>query len=143
MRRHVPGLRDTAAPADIPDGMFLVCIQRARHHWEAQKPFFSISFAVLEPKHWAGQAFSGRIYATRKALWKLSWFLRDFGYDADLIRRDEIEEQTLGGLSGIVKVGHVTVNGRTYLNLEAFAPQATWKQFSSQTFLGADQGAEP
>jgi hypothetical protein len=28
-------------------------------------------------------------------LWKLNWFLRDFGYDADLLGQDEIDDKNL------------------------------------------------
>jgi hypothetical protein len=36
-------------------------------------------------------------------LWKLSWFLRDFVYDPELLGREEIDEKALFGLRGIVK----------------------------------------
>ena len=29
-----------------------------------------------------------------KALWKLDWFLRDFGYDTELLGRDEVDESS-------------------------------------------------
>jgi hypothetical protein len=70
----------------------------------------------------------GTLWCTPKALWKLSWFLRDFGYDAELIDRDEIDEKRLVGLRGVVKVSHTTVNGRRFTNLEAFAPAETWDE---------------
>jgi len=28
-------------------------------------------------------------------MWKLTWFLRDFGYDAELLGKDEIDDQAL------------------------------------------------
>ncbi len=31
---------------------------------------------------------TGRLYCTPRAMWKLSWFLRDFGYDAELLGRE-------------------------------------------------------
>ena len=46
-----------------------------------QAPTTSPAFAVLDLWELAGQSITGRIYLTPKALWKLSWFLRDFGYD--------------------------------------------------------------
>jgi hypothetical protein len=71
--------------------------------------------------------FSGRIYCTPKALWKFSWFLRDFGYDPELLGRDEVEEKGLIGLRGVVKLSHTVVNGRTLVNLDAFAPAGAWE----------------
>lgn len=53
---------------------------------------------------------------------KRDWFLRDFGYDADLLGRDEIEERSLLGLTGVVRTSLRTLPGRAFLNLEAFAP---------------------
>jgi hypothetical protein len=31
-------------------------------------------------------------------LWKLNWFLRDFGYDTALLGRDEVDEIQMTGL---------------------------------------------
>jgi hypothetical protein len=35
------------------------------------------------------------------ALWKFNWFLRDFGYDIELLGRDEVDETQLIGLTGV------------------------------------------
>ena len=32
---------------------------------------------------------------------------------------------------GVVKISHTTVNGRTYLNLDAFAPAGEWDEVVS------------
>src|SRR3974377_58781 len=65
-----------------------------------------------------GKVFSldSHFYRTPKALWKFSWFLRDFGYDAELFGREEIDDKALIGLSGVVKILHAVVNGRSLLN---------------------------
>src|SRR5205814_7176099 len=72
-----------------------------------------------------------RVYSTPKALWKLNWFLRDFGYDMELLGRDEIDDKNLVGLSGVVKISHAVVNGTSLLNLQAFAPANQWKNLAS------------
>jgi len=72
----------------------------------------------LEPKPLAGNRFTGRLYCTPKALWKLNWFLRDFGYDPELLGRDEIDDKNLVGLCGVVKITHSVVNGNFLLNLD-------------------------
>ena len=90
-----------------------------------------LRFSVLEPESVVGRTFSGRLYCSPKALWKFSWFLRDFGYDADLLGRDEVEEKNLIGLRGVVKLSHTVVNGRTLVNLDAFAPAGAWGSISS------------
>ena len=98
--------------------MFLVRVDRAYYRWHPQKPFFVLSFAILEPKDLAARKVSGRLYCTQKSLWKLNWFLRDFGYDPDLLGRDEVDEKALLGLTGILRTTRKTLAGRIFLNLE-------------------------
>jgi hypothetical protein len=108
-----------------------VRIERAQYRWHTQKPYFALVFSVLEPKALAGNRFTARLYCTPKALWKLNWFLRDFGYDAELLDRNEVDEKNLIGLSAVVKISHTVVNGSSLLNLDAFAPASQWKVLSS------------
>ena len=101
MKRHVPGLHGARQNADTDlEGLFLVRVERAFYRWHPQKPFFALCLSVLEPKEYAGRTISGRLYSTPRALWKLSWFLRDFGYDPDLLGRDEVDERALRGAAG-------------------------------------------
>jgi hypothetical protein len=72
-------------------------------------------------------SFSGRLYCTERALWKLNWFLHDFAYDADLLSRDQIDEKALPGLRGVVRTTFTTLNGHTYQNLDGFAPVGEWE----------------
>ena len=131
MKRHIPGLHTAARDgANSLEGLFLVRVERAFYRWHPQKPFFALRFAILEPKEHAGQSFSGRLYCTPRALWKLNWFLRDFGYDPDLLGRDEIDEKALLGLRGVVRVSRTVLNGRSFLNLEAFASTGEWEELS-------------
>jgi len=131
MRRRIPGLK-TVSPIneDVPDGFFLVRVDRLHYRWDRQKPFFSIRLSVIEPSAFAGRSIAGRLYCTPKALWTLSWFLRDFGYDPDLLGREEIDERAVVDLTGIVNVSHVTVDGRSLLNFEGFAPAGQWNELS-------------
>jgi hypothetical protein len=57
-------------------------------------------------------------------------FLRDFGYDPNLLGRDEVDEKALLGLRGLVRTSRTMVNGRSFLNLEAFAPAGEWEELS-------------
>src|SRR5712692_1561958 len=116
MKRRFPGLSQTASGTEPPDGLYLVRVDRLQYRWAKQKPFYVVRFSVLEPQRLAGTSLSGRLYCTEKALWKLSWFLRDFGYDAELLSRDELEEKELIGLRGVVKISCTTLHGRSYLN---------------------------
>ena len=130
MKHRFPGLHQAAQPADVPDGVYLVRVHRAQYRWHQQKPFYAVQFSVVEPKPFAGSLISGRIYCTEKALWKLSWFLRDFGYDAELLGRDELDTRALLKLAGVVKITHMTVNGTSLLNFDGFAPAARWQELS-------------
>ena len=134
MKRHIPGLHQQAQSNDDNlEGLLLVRVERAFYRWHAQKPFFALRLAVLEPKEFAGKPISGRLYCTPKALWKLNWFLRDFGYDTDLLGRDEADDKALLGLRGVVRVSRTILNGRSFLNLEGFAPAGDWEELSVAT----------
>ena len=126
MKRRFQGLGSARAEAEVPDGVFLARVEQVRYSSERQRPFYTVWFRVIEPAPVAARTLSGRIYCTPKALWKLSWFLRDFAYDAELLGRDEIEERSLVGLQGVVKISHTVVNGRPLINLDAFAPASAW-----------------
>jgi len=132
MKRHIPGLRQAAHNGDdLLEGVFLVRVDRAFYRWHPQRPFFSLRFVVLEPKEHTGQIISGRLYCTPRALWRLNWFLRDFGYDTELIGRDEVDEKALLGLQGVVRTSRTTLNGRSFLNLGGFAPAGEWEELST------------
>ena len=66
-------------------------------------------------------------------MWKLSWFLREFGYDPELLRRGEIDDQALVDLWGVIKVSHVMVRGASVLNLDAFSSADRWEELSATT----------
>ena len=97
MRRYFESLppADVSAIHSVPDGIFLVRVDRAQYRWHKQKPYYEIRFAVLKPRHLTGCFMTGRLYCTPRAMWKLSWFLREFGYDAELLGRNEIDEKAL------------------------------------------------
>ena len=97
MKRRFAGLH----AADLcerrcPDGMFLVRVERARVS-------LACSEALLHPATLSSSSRTSSLdsdspaasIAPPKALWKLDWFLRDFGYDTELLGRDEIDEKAL------------------------------------------------
>lgn len=131
MKRQFPGLHSESKDGSGLEGVFLVRVDRAFYRSHPEKPFFALRFAVLEPKEYEGQTISGRLYCSKKALWRLDWFLRDFGYDADLLGRDEVEERSLLGLTGVLRTSRTTLGGRSFLNLEAFAPAGEWEEMST------------
>ena len=132
MKRHVPGLAETARDThpEIPDGLFLVKVEGAQYRWHAHKPFYVLRLSVLEPHALAGQFIVGRIYCTEKAMWKLGWFLRDFLYDPELLAHEQVDEKALLGLRGVVKISHAVINGISLINLDGFAPASQWEELS-------------
>ena len=141
MKRRFEGLHQASlAENDVPDGLFFVRVTRAQYRWHAQKPYYSLRLTVLEPNVHAGCSVTSRLYCTAKALWKLNWFLRDFGYDTDLLGHDEIDDKHLVGLEGIVKISRVVVNGALFINLDAFAPAGQWEELtSSRSPIGSSE----
>ena len=131
MKRHIRGLhRESHNSEDILEGVFLVRVDRAFYRWHPQRPFYVLRLTILEPREHRDHSLNGRLSCTPKALWKLRWFLRDFGYDPDLMGRDEVDEKALMGLRGIVRISHTTLNGRCFLNLGGFAPASEWDELS-------------
>ena len=132
MKRQIAGLHaaDRCAADQIPDGVFLVRVQQVHFRRQAQKPYYTVSLAILEPGRFAGHVISSRLYCNSKALWKLNWFLRDFGCDTEMLGRDEVDETQLVGLKGVVKISHIVFNGASLLRLDNFAPAARWEDLS-------------
>jgi hypothetical protein len=131
MKRQIPGLH--AAPPqqdDTLEGAFLVRVDRVFYRWHPQRPFYALRFVILQPEAQQGQPFDGRLYCTPKALWRLRWFLRDFGYDQELLGRDEVDEKALLRLRGIVRISHTTLNGHSFLNLSGFASASEWDEIA-------------
>ena len=132
MTHRFQGLNQTAhvVQDELSDGIYLVRVDKAQYRWQARKPFYLFWLSVLEPREFIGQVISGRLYCTGRALWKLGWFLRDFGYDTELLGRDEVDEKAIVGLRGVVKISHTVVNGTSLLNFDGFARASQWQELS-------------
>jgi hypothetical protein len=132
MKRQINGLHaaDRTASDQIPDGVFQVQVKRVQFRRQAQKPYYTLTLAILQPSRFAGHVLTGRLYCSPKALWKLNWFLRDFGYDTELLGRDEVDETQLLGLKGVVKISHIVFNGASLLRLDGFASADRWEELS-------------
>ena len=138
MRRFLPGLHSGHhASSTNLDGVFLVRVERASYRWHTQKPFLALRFSILEPASFEMISFDGRLYCTERALWKLTWFLRDFGYDTELLTRDQVDEKALLNLRGVVRTTFTQLNGHSYQNLISFAPASEWEALSCTT---SDEG---
>ena len=132
MKRQITGLHaaDRCASDQIPDGVFLARVQRVKFQRQAQRPYYTLTLTILEPSRFARHVLSSRLYCSPKALWKLNWFLRDFGYDTDLLGRDELDESQVVGLKGVVKISHIVLNGSSLIRLDGFASAGRWEELS-------------
>jgi hypothetical protein len=143
VRRQIPGLHFQHRNADSSlDGLFLVRVDHATYRWHREKPFLELQFVILAPQSHESRCFSGRLYCTVRALWKLNWFLTDFGYDSELLNREQIDEKALLKLRGVVRTSHTALNGRSYQNLEAFAPAGEWPALSVTPVTTAVEGGD-
>jgi hypothetical protein len=131
MKRQIHGLSGSSLRSDISDGVYLVRVQRAHYRWHKLKPFYELSFYVLQPETFVGGAITARLYCSPKLLWKFAWFLRDFRYSQELLERDEIDARALIGLLGVLQISHEIVSGRSMVKLEAFAPAADWEHLAA------------
>ena len=103
-----------------------------------RSPFTFSDSSSSNLRQFEGRTFSGRVYCSPKALWRLTWFLRDFGYDSELLGHDEVDDKNLVGLRGVVKISHAVLNGTTLLNLDAFAPASQWEELSVASSAAAN-----
>src|ERR1700704_1697230 len=136
MRRYFDALRPAdplTATGSVPDRLLLVRGARAQYRWHRRNPYYEIRLAVLRPKEHTGSFITSRLECGPKATWKLRWFLREFGYDPELPRWGEIDDQALIDLSGVIKVSHVMVRGASVLNLDAFSSADRWEELSATT----------
>lgn len=139
MRRHIPGLNLQQPGTDNRiEGLFLVRVAKARYKWHPRKPFVELCFVVMEPSPFENRTFCARLYCTEKALPRLNWFLRDFCYDAELLKNDRVDEKALLNLRGVVRTSHAIVSGRAYQNLDAFAPEADWEALDCTSLACGD-----
>jgi hypothetical protein len=132
MKRQLTGLNaaNHYLTGQIPDGIYLVSVRKARFHRQARKPYYTLDVLITEPVRFVDRVMSSRIYCNQRALWKMNWFLRDFAYDPDLLERDEIDEKRLIGLRGVVKVSRIAFDGTPFLRFDGFAPAEKWQELS-------------
>ena len=134
MKHYFESLRpaDPSIPlGSVHQGLFLVRVVRAQYRWHRRNPFYEIRFAVLKPKHLTGSFVTSRLDCSPKAMWKLSWFLREFRYDPELLRSGEVDDQALVDLWGVIKVSHATVRGVSVLSLDAFSSADRWEELGT------------
>jgi hypothetical protein len=112
-------------------------VHKVQFRPQAQKPYYALAVAVLELRRFSDHVISSRLCCNPKALWKFNWFLRDFGYDVELLGRDEVDESQVIGLTGVMKISHVIINDASPLRLDGFAPAGRWEELFPATLDGS------
>ena len=138
MTHRFEGLHLTlnATPEELPEGWYLVRVAKARYCSHRQKPFYVLQLTVEEPGKHSGERVFGRLDCTAKALWKLAWFLRDFGYDSERLPRDEVDETSMAGLRGVVRITPLAGKDLGFVHFDGFAPREDWQKLSTAQSAG-------
>jgi hypothetical protein len=132
MKRNIDGLRaaDTSNPNGVPDGDLpgaprADAISKVRAEGVLQRGAFDYRTEALRRKHHIQSHL-----LPCESTWKPSWFLRDFGYNAELLGRNEVDEKRAVGLTGVVKISNVVYDGMALLRFDGFAPASRWEELS-------------
>jgi hypothetical protein len=104
MTRQISGLHAISDHSlGLPSGSYLVQIM-ATTVTRSPRARLQVALRVLEPNPYAGARATVTLSCVRKHLWRVSWFLRDFGYDDELLDRDFVDPCNLKGLRGVVRI---------------------------------------
>jgi hypothetical protein len=117
-----------SATDDLPDGFFLVRVERVEYRFSRDAA--DLYFSVLQPVDHAGRSITGRLPILEgRDAWKFGWFLQEFKYDKT--RSEDDPSKALVGLEGVVQIRHTRLRGMARIRLEAFAPADQWEKYSS------------
>jgi len=126
MRIKIQGLNHTRERLPLVEGLYRARVVRFEPAGHAAKPCRAASFLILEPASYMGRHVRTRLYCHDRALWKLRWFLSDFGYDAELLAAEELDDRRVVGLEGVIRLGYWGTDGSRRLDVEGFAPSERW-----------------
>jgi hypothetical protein len=132
MRIKVHGLSQVTERVPLVEGVYRARVVRFGPAGHAAKPCQAATFLILDPPAYAGRYVRTRLYCHERALWKLRWFLVDFGYDPDLLAGEELDDRRVLGLEGVIRLAHWGLNGHQRLDVQGFAPTERWKELSEQ-----------
>jgi len=131
MQTKIQGL-DQPKERKSLEGPYLVRVVRFEPAGHAAKPCRSATFLVLDPVPYSGRYVRTRLYCHERALWKLRWFLRDFGYDQELMAAEELDDRQVVGLEGVIRLAFWGTNGQRHLDVQGFAPKEEWTELSER-----------
>lgn len=128
MRIKIPGLNHTREKLPLVEGLYRARVVRFEPAGHAPNPCRTASFLILEPAAYKGRHVRTRLYCHDRALWKLRWFLSDFGYDAELLAAEELDDRRVVGLEGVIRLAYWGTDGSRRLDVEGFAPTERWTE---------------
>ena len=111
MRTHIQGLNQSGERKPLVEGQYRARVVKFESAGHAAKPCRMATFSILEPAAFAGRHVKTRLYCHERALWKLRWFLSDFGYDAELLAAEELDDRRVIGLEGVIRLSYWGLNG--------------------------------
>ena len=126
MRIKIQGLNHPRENLPLVEGLYRARVVRFEPAGHAAKPCRTASFLILEPAAFVGRHVRTRLYCHDRALWKLRWFLSDFGYDAELLAAEELDDRRVVGLEGVIRLAYWGTDGSRRLDVEGFAPTERW-----------------
>ena len=132
MRTHIQGLNQTSERKPLVEGVYKARVVRFEPAGHAAKPCRAATFLILEPAAFTGRHVKTRLYCHERALWKLRWFLSDFGYDPELLASEELDDRRVVGLEGVIRLSYWGSNGQRRLDVQGFATAERWEELSHQ-----------
>jgi hypothetical protein len=136
MRTRIQGLSKASEPAPLVEGLYLARVVRFELAGHAAKPCRAATFLILEPALHAGRHVRARLYCHDRALWKLQWFLKDFGYDPELLAAEVLDDRRVVGLEGVIRLGHWGTDGQRRLDVQGFARKERWLELGREDEQG-------
>ena len=136
MRTKIRGLNQPNERKSLLEGPYLARVVRFEPGGHAAKPCRVVTFLVLDPGPYSGRYVRTRLYCHERALWKLRWFLRDFGYDHDLMAAEELDDRQVVGLEGVIRLAFWGPDGQRRLDVQGFAPKEEWAELSERIGAG-------
>ena len=132
MRIKIQGLNHTRERLPLAEGLYRARVVRFEPAGHAANPCRAASFLILEPASYRGRHVRTRLYCHDRALWKLRWFLADFGYDAELLAAEELDDRRVVGLEGVIRLAYWGTDGARRLDVEGFAPSERWTELCAR-----------
>ena len=130
MRTHIQGLNQVNERKPLVEGQYRARVVKFEPAGHAPKPCRMATFLILEPDSFSGRHVKTRLYCHERALWKLRWFLSDFGYDPELLAAEELDDRRVVGLEGVIRLSYWGLNGTRRLDVQGFAKLERWEELS-------------